>query len=98
MPHKLKQGKAVSNLVQFLIAEFLVVLVWLGVKSLGIKPIGRPPVAWLVWSLVFVAGLTYFGVRQDRKGERGVGVAGALVTAVAATSASLVASALSGGH
>ena len=96
MPHKLTRRELMSRLVQFLLAEILVLILWAGLRFLGIQPIGRPPIAGLVWTLVLVAGLAIFGLRQNLKGERGIGWAGALVTAVAATTASYVASALAG--
>ena len=96
MPHKLTRRELMSRLVQFLLAEILVLILWAGLRLLGIQPIGRPPIAGLVWTLVLVAGLAIFGLRQNLKGERGIGWAGAVVTAVAATTASYAASALAG--
>lgn len=95
MPHKLTRREFVSRLVQFLLAEILVLILWSGLRFLGIE---RRPIAALVWTLVLVAGLAIFGLRQSLKGERGIGWSGALVTGAAASTASLVASALLSAH
>ena len=97
IPHKLTRRELVRRLIEFLLAEILVVILWSVLRLLGIQP-GRAPIAALAWSLVFVAGMFVFGLRQNLKGQRGIGWPGALVTAVAASLASLVASALIGGH
>jgi hypothetical protein len=98
VPHKLSREEFVGCLLQLALAEVLVVAIWSFTRVLGIQPLGRPPIAALVWGLVMVAGMTIFGLRQNLKGERGIGWPGAFVSAVAATTASLFATVLSGGH
>jgi hypothetical protein len=98
VPHKLTGEDVAGSLARFLASVILVVAIWSGLTLLGIKPIGKPPIVALVTALVFALGWAIFGLRQDLMGKRGIGWPGALVTAVAATTASLVASALAGGH
>jgi hypothetical protein len=98
VPHKLTRQDIAGSFARFLASVIVVVTIWSCLTLLGIKPIGKPAIAALVAALVFVLGWAIFGLRQELKGERGIGWPGALVTAVAATSASFVASALAGGH
>src|SRR3982074_230370 len=98
LPHKLTRRYIARSFAGFIASVIVVVIIWSCLTLLGIKPIGKPPIAALVATLVLVVGWAIFGLRQDLKGERGIGWPGALVTAVAATTASLVASALAGGH
>lgn len=98
VPHKLTRQDIAGSFARFIASVVVVVSTWSCLTLLGIKPIGKPPIAALVAALVFVLGWAIFGLRQDLRGKRGVGWPGALVTAVASTTASLVASALAGGH
>jgi hypothetical protein len=98
VPHKLTREDVAGSLARFLASVILVVAIWSGLTLFGIKLIGKPPIVALVTALVFVLGWAIFGLRQDLRGKRGIGWPAALVTAVAATTASVVASALAGGH
>jgi hypothetical protein len=98
VPHKLTRQDIARSFARFIASVIVVVITWSCLTLLGIKPIGKPPIVALVAALVFVLGWAIFGLRQDLKGERGIGWPGAFVTAAAATTASLVASALAGGH
>jgi len=98
VPHKLIRQDIAGSFARFIGSVIVVAITWSCLTLLGIKPIGKPPIGALVGALVFVAGWAIFGLRQNLKGKRGIGWPGALVTAVAATTASLVASALIGSH
>lgn len=98
VPHQLSGEEFVGRLVQFALAEILVVAIWSFTRLLGIQPIGRPPIAALVWGLAMVAGMAVFGLRQNLRGQRGIGWPGAFVSALAATTASLFATVLSAGR
>ena len=98
VPHRLTRREGVGYFVRFLLAELLVVVAWSSLRLVGMQPIGKPPIAVLVWSLVVVAGIAIFGLHQELKGRRGIGWLGAILTGTAATSASLIAGALSAGR
>jgi hypothetical protein len=95
VPHKLTRQDLAGSSARFLASAILVVAVWSGLTLLGIKPIGKSPVAALVAALVFVVGVAVFGLRQDLKGKPGIGWLGAIITGATVVSASILASALS---
>ena len=96
MPHKLTRQNVAGSLAGFLASVIVVVAIWSCLTLLGIKPIGKPPIAALAMALVFVVGMSVFGLRQDLKGKTGIGWLGATITGAAAVSASILASAPSG--
>ena len=96
VPHKLTRNDIEAGLVRFLASVIVVVAIWSGLTLLGIKPIGKSPSAALAVALVFVFGMSIFGLRQELKGKTGIGWLGATITGAAIVSASIIASALSG--
>lgn len=95
VPHKLTRKDIEAGLVRFLASVIVVVAIWSGLTLLGIKPVGKWPSAALALALVFVVGMSIFGLRQELKGKIGIGWLGATITGAAGVSASIIASALS---
>jgi hypothetical protein len=72
----------------------LVIAIWSSLTLLGIKPIGKSPSAALAVALVFVVGMSIFGLRQELKGKTGIGWLGATITGAALVTTLIIASAL----
>jgi hypothetical protein len=61
VPHKLTRQDIASSFARFLVSVIVVVAIWSCLTLLGIKPIGKPPIAALVAALVLVVGWAIFG-------------------------------------
>src|SRR5579864_1187160 len=94
VPHPLTGQEALRSVFVILAAEILVLILWFSGRFLGMDPTGRPSFAFLAWVVVLVAGMGIFGLRQSLRGQRGIGWQGALVSGVAAATASLIVAAL----
>jgi hypothetical protein len=95
-PYKVTREDIVGSVVRLLAAVVGVVALWGCATLLGFRPIGKSPIAWLVFALVMTVCLAIFRLRQDLKRERGIGWQGALITGVVTVLAVYLATAL--GH
>ncbi len=90
VPHRLTGQEALRTVVMILAAEILVLILWSSGRFVGMDPTSKPSFAFLARAVVLVAGMGIFGLRQSLKGQRGIGWQGALVSGVAAATASLI--------
>jgi hypothetical protein len=93
-PRKLTRGDVKKTGLRLLVGLVVVVGLWAGAILLGDRPIGKSPIAWLVYALAMTVCLAVFQLNQELKGKRGIGWQGALFTGVVTTTALYLAAAL----
>jgi hypothetical protein len=77
-----------------LVAAIAVLALWSSAMLIGLRPIGKSPLAWLAYALVMSECIAIFGHRRELQGRRGIGWQGALIAAILSVTVLYVVTAL----